>query len=287
VLDQVKPMLLSKILMPIDFSERCLGTTRYAIPLVEHFKSELTLLHVVSPIDDLSPEATTLNADRRQKAQKALDDFLCAALNHLNPRRILREGDPAEVIVDQACQDQSDMIMMPTHGYGPFRRLLLGSVTAKVLHDSPCPVWTGVHLAQGPPVEWLTPRQILCALDLRPGSAAVLRWANGRAAAFQSEFTILHVEPRLDSPGEEFFAHEWRRHVLAQAAEAVAQLQTSEGTRAQIMLEAGDVSDAASRAVRELNADLLVIGRGKSADARLGTHTYDIIRKSPCPVVSV
>ena len=49
---------LKKILLPIDFSERCLGGARYAIPLVEHFHSELTLLHVVSPIDYLSPEET-------------------------------------------------------------------------------------------------------------------------------------------------------------------------------------------------------------------------------------
>jgi hypothetical protein len=34
------------------------------------------------------------------------------------------------------------MILMPTHGYGPFRQMLLGSVTAKVLHDSKCPVLT-------------------------------------------------------------------------------------------------------------------------------------------------
>lgn len=107
---------LAKILIPVDFSDRCLGATRYAIPLVEHFHSELTLLHVVSPIEDLSPEATRLNEGRRQNARKALDDFLCAALNHLNTRRILREGDPAEIIVDQARQDTSDMIMMPTHG---------------------------------------------------------------------------------------------------------------------------------------------------------------------------
>ena len=42
---------LKKILLPIDFSERCLGGARYAIPLVEHFHSELTLLHVISPMD--------------------------------------------------------------------------------------------------------------------------------------------------------------------------------------------------------------------------------------------
>ncbi len=42
---------------------------------------------------------------------------------------------------------------MPTHGYGPFRRFILGSVTAKVLHDADCPVWTGVHLEEAPPIE--------------------------------------------------------------------------------------------------------------------------------------
>lgn len=105
---------LAKILLPIDFAERCLGGARYAIPLVEHFHSELTLLHVIFPIDYLSPEVQTFNEDRRKKASKQLDDFLCAALNHLHTRRILRVGDPAEVITDQAVQDRSDLIMMPT-----------------------------------------------------------------------------------------------------------------------------------------------------------------------------
>ena len=44
-----------------------------------------------------------------------------------------------------AKANQIDLIMMPTHGYGRFRALLLGSVTAKVLHDADCPVWTAVH----------------------------------------------------------------------------------------------------------------------------------------------
>ena len=80
----------------------------YAIPLVEHFHAELTLLHVISPIDYLSPEVHTFNEDRRKQASKQLDDFLCAALNHLNTRRILREADPAAVIVNQAVQASAD-----------------------------------------------------------------------------------------------------------------------------------------------------------------------------------
>jgi nucleotide-binding universal stress UspA family protein len=278
---------IKKILLPIDFSERCLGGARYAIPLVEHFHSELTLLHVISPMDYLSPEVQTFNEDRRKKASKELDDFLCAALNHLNTRRILREGDPAEVIANQAVQDRSDLIMMPTHGYSPFRRLLLGSTTSKVLHDTACAVWTGAHVAQGPSAEGIKLRHIVCAVDLGPHSASVLRWAAGLASEFKSRLTLLHVVPRLDSPGEGRYADEWRERVLADASEAIAKVEQIAGIHVESVVESGDVSKAVGVAAGRLNADLVVIGHGAADNSRLRTSAYGIIRESPCPVVSV
>lgn len=53
-------------------------------------------------------------------------------------KRVLRSGEPAAEIVAYANNHDSDLIIMPTHGYGVFRRRLLGSITAKVLHDSDC-----------------------------------------------------------------------------------------------------------------------------------------------------
>ena len=279
---------LAKILVPIDFSERCLGAARYAISLVEHFQSELTLLHVVSTVDDLSPEAAVLNAERREKAQKALDDFLCAALDHLNTRRILREGDPAEIIIDQAQRDRSDLIMMPTHGFGPIRRFLLGSVTAKVLHDAPCPVWTGAQLAQGPSREWLALRRLACSLDLGPHSASTLRWANGLAVAYNSELKILHVVEQLDPAAQEtHYAHGWRRQLIDKASEALAALQQNEDTHGEAVIEPGNIAEAIAAAALSLEADLIIIGRRGTSDRLLGTHAYEIIRRSPRPVVSV
>jgi nucleotide-binding universal stress UspA family protein len=278
---------LVKILLPVDFSETCLGGARYAIPLMEQFGSALTILHVISPIDDLSAEVHEFNARRRRKAEKELGDFLCAALNHLAVRRILREGDPAELIAEQALEDRSDLIMMPTHGYSPFRRLLLGSVTAKVLHDTDCAVWTGAHVAQGPPAEWIRLGHILCAIDTDTQSSGVLEWAAGLAGKFKSKLTLLHVLPRLDSPGEEYYAHEWRRLVLSEATEAIAKIQHRVGTDAELILESGDVSKAVLAVAARLGTDLIVIGRGACDRARLRTHAYGIIRGSQCPVVSV
>jgi nucleotide-binding universal stress UspA family protein len=147
----------SKILIPIDFSERCLGADRFAIPLAERFHCEITFLHVQHP----QAAESDLSVDREEHTEKLLRDFLCAAFAHLDVRRVLLSGEPAAEIVGYAINHDSDLIMMPTHGYGVFRRRLLGSITAKVLHHSECPVWTGVHLAKGLSAEWINPTTIL------------------------------------------------------------------------------------------------------------------------------
>jgi nucleotide-binding universal stress UspA family protein len=284
---------LAKILIPIDFSERCLGATRYVIPLAEHFHSEINLLHVLPPFegsDEVGGGGDTVGemmAARQAKAQKQLGDFLNAALHHLRVKRTLLNGDPAPTIVDWQLRERSDLIMMPTHGYGPFRRLLLGSVTAKVLHDSDCPVWTGVHLEQGPPVEWSTLGHVACAVGLSPSSEKTLDWAANLAGELKAALSLIHVAPRLDSPGEEHYSSEYHRKVAESANSRVAQLQSRVGTNARFLLEAGEVAGAVCAAAAREHADLLVIGRGLINASRLPANTYAIIRKSACPVVSV
>ena len=127
----------------------------------------------------------------------------------------------------------------------------------------------------------------MCAIDLGPHSAGVLRWAAGLAAEFKSELTLLHIVPRLDSPGEGSYSEEWRRHLLADTGEAIAKVQQEAGIHVEAVVESGDVSKAVCAAANRLNADLVVIGRGAADDARLHTHVYGIIRESPYPVVSV
>ncbi len=177
--------------------------------------------------------------------------------------------------------------MMATHGSGPLRRLLLGSVTAQVLHDVDCPVWTAVHVEQGPTVEWITPSVIVCAIDLDQDGEKTLRWASGIAAEYKAKLALVHVVPRLDSPGEGDYAERYRLRVSEGVNQRIEELQRKLETRAEVQLEAGDVERAVCSAASRLHANLLVIGRGLSGAPRLRTHTYAIIRDSPCPVVSV
>src|SRR5579871_2891263 len=82
---------------------------------------------------------------------------------------------------------------MPTHGYGPFRQFILGSITAKVLHDADCPVWTGVHLERAPQEPSIAFKNIVCAVDLGPQSCKTLEWAAGMQKQFGARLTVVHA----------------------------------------------------------------------------------------------
>jgi len=279
---------LSKILLPVDFSERSLGAARYAKFLADHFRSEITLLHSVTPLpyefgalEGGGAMLSEIYSDRAEQAEAQLQRFLCAELAGYNVKRVLLEGDAAERIVDYAHEQKVDLIVMPTHGYGTFRRFILGSNTAKVLHDAECPVWTGVHLQDVPQDFPVAIKSILCAIDLGPQTCRTLTWAAALQREFNASLKVIHALACRDNPDAVAVERSIR--------EDVARFEKSAGAQAELLLETGDASTVVCDTADRVCADLLVIGRGSAAGGfgRLRTHAYAMIRQSPCPVVSV
>src|SRR3954468_16136359 len=155
--------LVSSILVPIDFSERSLPTARYAAALGQQFGASVTLLHVLAPLDVSGAMFAQLEQQRENRALQEIQTLT------ENTEWLVVTGDPARTIVGIA-HSRSSLILMPTHGYGPYRRFILGSTAAKVLHDADCPVWTGVHVADAPTTRGPL-RRVLCAVDLGPQSS--------------------------------------------------------------------------------------------------------------------
>lgn len=288
---------ISRVLLPIDFSDRSVTAARYAIELAGHFHPEITLLHVLPPVSAAphgypefyaGPLPGDLTDERRAQASSCLNDFLEQEFRGLPVNRVIEEGDPAARIVELAHTGSYDLIMMPTHGYGPFRRLLLGSVTAKVLHGAECPVWTGVHAPKTSPADTGL-KHIACAVDLGPQSGRVLRWASWLAAEYQAALTLVHVVPLDPRTEGYYFSPEWRGHLIQAATADLEKLEAETQTHVPIHLELGEVHGAIRSAATLLGAGLLVIGRSPTSGVagRLASHAYAIIRESPCPVVSV
>lgn len=273
---------LSKILIPIDFSERCVQAATYAIRLAEHFQSAITLLHI-SPEHQADP-----NAQHIAEVQASLQDFLRGELNHQNVKRELRFGDPATEIVAYAGSDGPDLIMMPTHGYGECCRRLLGSVTMKVLHDADCPVWTGAHLSDRLPDESRLPKMILCAIDVSRSGEQILAWASAFASSLNAQIEIAYVEPRFESFGEEYYSSNSYFKVMAVAKQKLEEMQRAAHAHGKIHIEPGHIPEANANVVERSHVDLVVVGRGsKKASGRFGLNTYGIIRSSRCPVISI
>jgi nucleotide-binding universal stress UspA family protein len=177
--------------------------------------------------------------------------------------------------------------MMPTHGYGGFRRFILGSVTAKVLHDAQCAVWTGVHL-QDAPQESAAIHSIVCALDLTEASDAPFSAAIQLAADYGAKLTITHAVPGSEAIPERLMDVEFRQHLIQEARAKIQAMLASAGVSASACIESGNVHHVVNACAKAHKADLVVIGRARhNGFGRLRTHSYAIIRDSPCPVISL
>ncbi len=287
--------LLERILVPVDFSERSVGAAHYVEALADPKGCEITLVHVATPLNyELSAldvggtVLAELNSDRAAELRQQLDGFLQEPLARFRVNRVLLDGDPARRIVEYAHEQRTSLIVMPTHGYGLFRRFLLGSVTAKVLHDADCPVWTGVHIEEAP-AEGIRFRKVMVAVDLCPAQALkAIAWGSTFADQFGAELVLVHAYPSLEGRGGNGIS-EWRENAERAATDEISKMQQKLGVDAPVLLQAGDPAAVVTNVALREGADVLVIGRGSAAGVfgRLRANAYAIIRQSPCPVVSV
>lgn len=288
-------MPLRKILVPIDFSDRGKGAARYAEALHAIFGSQITLLHVLTPahyeFSAMEVAGSLLEEQyrfRTEQAERNLSDFMAGELPAPHTERLLRDGDPAGTIVSVAQEIGAGLIVLPTHGYGPFRRFILGSVTAKVLHDADCPVWTGIHL-DASSSEQVHFRQVTVALDLGPQSERTLMWAARFAKDAGARLDVVHATPAIEGYAGEAFDPQWQRQVDSAVREEVNGLQERLNVDAPLHVQSGEAAKTVCDVAADLETDLLVIGRGSAAGVfgRLRANAYSIIRQSRSPVVSV
>jgi nucleotide-binding universal stress UspA family protein len=263
--------------------------------VAQKFFSEVVLLHVLDPLPVVcyAPEFTYFAPKefiekQRETMSRELQEFAESQFGDLPLRCVITTGDPADCITAQSARNNIDLIMMPTHGRGVFRRLLLGSVTAKVLHDCPLPVWTTAHCehvhAGGRDI-----RRILCAMDTGRENVRVLEVAADLAHEYDAEVHLVHAMPGQEAYQENTIDPGLRQFLMRQARERIEDLQHEVGTHWELCVKPGGVEDCVRQMAEDYGADVVLIGRGRGRErfeARR-THSTAIIRESPCPVLSV
>jgi nucleotide-binding universal stress UspA family protein len=141
-------MKRTRIIVATDFSAASEPAVRRALEMAEAEKAPLLITHVLEPPVSFSPDGYVLPriydemaAAVQADAEKRMRQLLARARKAgVRARGVLLRGAPHEAIVRAARKHRADRLVVGTHGRRGFSRLFLGSVAARVVASSPCPV---------------------------------------------------------------------------------------------------------------------------------------------------
>lgn len=273
-----------KILVAVDGSETSLralqesfrlGTSWItAVAVAPPWKGDLRLVGVNNVESVMREPCTTALAKAQELAHKAAVS--------LKPVCIV--GTPHQAIVDLAETENSDLIVMGAKGSGFLERVLLGSVTRRVIgHTTRDVLVVPLHASLG----W---GKLLLATDGSPSSLAATARALELAQAHKAELQVLSV-PEPASPA--LVVPEILEETLKKAEDTVNQVKVEAealGLRVQAMVREGAPYKAITDQARKEQGDLIIMGsHGRTGLARLlmGSVTERVIGHAPCPVMVV
>jgi nucleotide-binding universal stress UspA family protein len=302
---------IQRILCPVDFSDYSRRALDHAAAIAKTYDSTITLLHVcaVAPIAAYAPASGVLPSAALTPADR---EALLANMRRFTETEIgtqvpveidLREGSTAASILAKAEEMRADLLVLGTHGRSGFERLVLGSVTEKVLRQAACPVLTVPRAAaDAVPVAPVLFKQIVCATDFSDCSLHALNYAMSLAQEADATLTVVSV---IELPPE--VPREVHENVLAgprslreyiAAAEEYARGRLTDAIpetvraycRVETLLPKGKPYREILRVAEERHADLLVVGiHGRGALDRMffGSTAQHLVRQAACPVLTL
>lgn len=299
---------IKRILCPVDFSDASKHALTQAALVATWFDARLTLLHVVAPVF-VPARGISMAGYRGEPVAEAgelrrLRDEIGSWSDEttggqLSPDVEVDAGPPARMILERASSLPADLIVLGTHGTSGFERLVLGSVTEKLLRKAACPVLTVPPRAA---VAAALPfKRVLCAIDFSDASLAALEAAWPLAKESDAELTLLHVvESALAPPVPASLVgalaldpEAYLRALEQDASKRLAALvpQTAkEWCSPKVAVRAGKAWTEILREAEADHADLIILGvHGHFALDHLtfGSTTNQVVRRAVCPVLTV
>jgi nucleotide-binding universal stress UspA family protein len=275
----------SKILVATDGSEDAALAARIATDLSARAGAELHVAHAWHSVPSTRFEAF-IRAQLSQEARELLSEQV-EVLESIGGRVAeahLMEGPAVDEILDLAEEIDADLIVVGSRGFGPVKRIALGSVSEGIIHHSARPV----IVARGGDSSW-PPGRIVVGDDGSEGADRAAKLAANLGATFGTEVLLVRVYPPFHSR----ISRERRAHQLEAFHEALSEGKKDLGRRASMLegalgsplltkLIEGDVATAiVKEAERDGRATLVVLGSrglGPISRIRLGSVSTKVAR---------
>lgn len=302
---------IRRILCPIDFSDYSRRALNHAVAMARWYESTIALLHVFSvvPVAAYAPgtpmhPSVVLTPVDRDELLASMRRFAEDEAGSSVPIEFeICQGTAAAAILARASALPSDLLVMGTHGRSGFERLVLGSVTEKVLRKAACPVLSVPRkikdVVPAPPVLF---KRILCAVDFSDCSINALNYAMSLAQEADARLTVLHVielSPELP-PGLHETVQAGPRNIAEYIAAAKEDRRerlkaaVPESVRAycivDTLLGTGKPYREILRVAAEQDSDVIVIGihgRGAADLLFFGSTAQHVVRQATCPILTL
>ena len=295
-------VLLKRILCATDFSDFSNHAIPYGIALAREFKAKLYVSHVI----DLSSAAIYGEAVfALEEQQSRMTTYAHKEMTRLMGQEALEweplitVGNPANEIARLAADKQIDLAIAASHGRSGLKRLILGSVTERLMRTLPCPLWVVRSPERGfvtPATQAIQLKKILVGCDFSPDSSLALEYGLSLAQEFQADLHLAHVvEPPLyddlikPSESREAFRQRLRKTVQEKLTSMVPEEARTWCNPVTALLAGLPHEELIKYAVVN-GINLVVLGvRGHSLVETLlvGSTTGRVMRGAPCPVLSV
>jgi nucleotide-binding universal stress UspA family protein len=291
-----------RILCATDLSEISNHAVHYAVAMAKRYEAQLYLCNIVDlPMVTVHGAAYTYPEDYVENLKKEILQSLNSLIGQPDVpfEPIVTTGPVAATIASLADDYEIDLAVVATHGRSGFKRLIIGSVTERLIRTTPCPLLIVPPPADGANAGTIREKgfkSIMVGCDFSADSNSALQYAFSLAQEFESILHLVHViEPVTyrDVLLPEGLLEEVQNRLNPQLGEMLETLVPDEARNwceIKTTCLAGRTHDEITRYAQIQGVDLIVLGvRGKSLmeTMLLGATTGRVIRRAVCPVLSV
>ncbi len=291
------------IVCTTDFSDFSNRAVPFGVALAREFGAKLYLCHVI----DLSSVAMygegfsdplMLESKITDYAHHHLQDLI--GDTDIAWESLTSVGHTADEIALIAREKGADLVVSATHGRSGLKRLILGSVTERLMRTLPCPMYIVRSLERdlsAPVMAEMKLKRILVGCDFSTDSDLAVQYGVNLAQEFQTELYLVHVlEPTVykdmltQTAGACDSGREGLRGTLTQKLKGMVPEEARQWCTPETLLLAGHPSEELTKYAVVNDMDLIVLGvRGHSVMESLlvGSTTDRVVRQAPCPVLSV
>lgn len=280
------PFHPKRILAPTDFSDLATYGVKYAREIALRTDAELVVMYAnpfLPPPHFLEAQLAAIGDALERSKEQAAEELARYAEEHAaaiaNRRTMIADDYPINAIVNTSREQQSDLIVMGTHGRSGWNRFMMGSITERVLRQTDIPLLAVRPQESRGLLVTPTIRRILCPVDGGAAAETAYQHAVDLGRILHADVTVVQVVENSNDDAK-----------TSGISSQLARLTESSAGAVRTLILRGSPAETLIEFARDEGSDLIVLGarhRRFADTTTLGATTLRVLRHAPCPVMTV